>query len=118
MEIERLDFWRCWHLITAFVIWSIAAAAFLIIGIIARVSKKPAGFWANTKAPEVQNIKEYNHAVSKLWLIFAALFEIFGVPLLFCKQNSPAALISVFGTVALVLGIMIAYIRTEIKFKK
>lgn len=105
-------------MILAFVIWSVLAVIFGIIGIMARKSQKPVGFWANSKAPDITDIVRYNRAVSVLWFVFAVLYEVVGIPLLFCKQNSLLALISVFGAVALALGLMIGYIQIEIKYKK
>ena len=101
-----------------FVIWSIVALLFLGIGIFSRKSKKPAGFWANTKAPEVNEVKKFNHAVSVIWFVFAILFELLGVPLLFVKQNSPVFLFLVVGAVFLIIGIMIAYTSVENKYRK
>ena len=42
----------------AFLIWSIVALFFLILGIYVRFSTKPASFWANMEAPKVKDIKE------------------------------------------------------------
>lgn len=105
-------------MIIAFVIWSVLAVVFGIIGIVARKSQKPVGFWANNKAPNVTDVRRYNRAVSMLWFVFAVSYEIVGIPLLLCKQNSLLALISAFGAVALSLGLMIGYIQIEIKYKK
>lgn len=105
-------------MIIAFIIWSVLAVTFGVIGIMARKSQKPVGFWANGKAPDITDITGYNRAVSVLWLVFAVLYEIAGVPLLLSRQNSPIVLIPVFGTAALVLGLMIGYIQIEIKYKK
>ena len=49
----------------AFIIWSIVAIIFFIMGLIDRKSEKPTGFWANAKVPEIENIPEYNNAVAK-----------------------------------------------------
>lgn len=105
-------------MILAFVIWSALAVIFGIIGIMARKSQKPVGFWANSKAPDITDIVRYNRAVSVLWFVFAVLYEVVGIPLLFCEQNSLLVLISVFGAVALAPGLMIGYIQIEIKYKK
>lgn len=102
----------------AFIIWSAVSVLFIFIGLRARTSEKPAGFWANAKPPEVKDIKAYNRAVCRLFIWFAALFELVGVPLLFCKQNAAIAVITITGTVLLVIGIMIVYTRLEIRYKK
>ncbi|NMB44630.1 MAG: hypothetical protein GX995_10945 [Clostridiales bacterium] len=105
-------------MVIAFIIWSVISITFLVIGIIARLSKKPVEFWANVKAPEVNDVKRYNKDVSVLWFVFAVLFEIVGIPLLFCEQSSLIAFISIFGTVVLAIGIMIAYTLLEAKYRK
>lgn len=105
-------------MVIAFLIWSAISVVFLIIGIKARRSETAVSFWSNAKAPEVSDIKQYNLAVSNLWFVFALVFEASGIPLLFCTQNSPLALISILGPVALIIGAMIAYTRIEAKYRK
>ena len=51
-------------MLLAFIIWSMCALLFLIIGISSKISKKPAGFFSNCKAPEVTDVKKYNNAVA------------------------------------------------------
>lgn len=41
-----------------------------------------------------------------------------GIPFLFLKQNSPVVFLIVFGVIALVIGMMIAYLRIEEKYGK
>lgn len=105
-------------MILAFVIWSLTAVVFVVLGISTRKSEKAANFWANAKAPEVSDIKKYNSAVSTIWFVFAVLFELLGIPLLYCQQNSPVVLLPLLGTVILIIGIMIAYTRVEAKYRK
>lgn len=105
-------------MLVGFLLWSICALCFLGIGIYARRSEKPAGFWANVRAPEVTDVKRYNRAVSNLWIIGAVLFELLGIPFLLAEQNSPLFIISILGTVMLVLGMMIRYSFIESRFRK
>lgn len=105
-------------MIIGFVIWSIVAVLFLGIGLWSRKSEKAVGFFSNTKPPEVTDIAKYNKAVSIIWFVFAIILELLGLPLLFLKQNSPLFLVVVLGTVFLVIGIIIAYIRIEGKYRK
>ena len=100
-----------------FIIWSMCALCFLGIGIYARRSKQAVGFWANVKAPEVSDVKQYNRAVSNLWLIGAVLFELLGIPFLYAGQNSPLFIISILGTVLLILGMMVRYSFIESKYR-
>ena len=105
-------------MIAGFIIWSIIAALFLAIGISGLKAKEAVGFFTFVKAPLVNDVKKYNRAVSILWFIGAALLEIMGMPLLFCEQNSPVFFFVVFGVMALVIGMMIGYMKVEKKYKK
>ncbi len=104
-------------MLVAFIIWSVISVFFVVIAIRARRLEKPAGFWANAEPPQMADIKGYNKAVSNLFLIFAVLYEACGVPLLFCKQNSPVAFLCML-IVPVMLGTMIAYSQIEEKYKE
>lgn len=103
-----------------FAIWTVVAFIFVVIGISCLHSKESVGFFTFMKSPQIsdENVKNYNHAVSILWFIFAALLEIIGLPLLFFKQNSPIFMLVAFGCIALVIALMIAYLRIETHYKK
>ena len=81
-------------------------------------SEKPVSFFIFVEAPEVKDVKKYNHAVSVLWIAGTVLFEILGIPLLFIRQNSPWAIFLVLGTMFWVIGISVAYMRIEARYKK
>ncbi len=102
----------------AFIIWTVMALFFAVMGILARKPEKSAGFWANAEAPEVKDLKAYNKAVSNLWFVFAVIFEILGLPLIIGGQNSARIIISIIGVVMLMLGIMVAYTQIEAKYRK
>lgn len=107
----------------AFIVWSLVAVLFLVIGIVDRKSEKPVGFWANAKPwsnvkeLEVTDMRAYNNAVSNIWIVFAIIFELLGLPLLFCEQNDLILFIAVAGVVILIIGIMLAYLKIENKYK-
>lgn len=105
-------------MVIGFVVWSIVAAIFLWIGLSARKSKDPVGFFTFAKPPAVKEAKEYNRAVSRLWIGAAIVLEITGVPTLFLEQNSPLFLPVVFAVIILVLAMMIVYTKIEAKYKK
>ncbi len=105
-------------MIIGFIIWSMCALIFLAIGISGWKSEKAVGFFTFVNPPEMKDIKKYNHAVSVLWFIFTILFEIMGIPVLFIKQNSPVAILLVFGVFFLVIGIIIAYLKIETKYRQ
>lgn len=105
-------------MIIGFVIWSIAAVCFLGIGISCLKSKEAVGFFTFVKPSVIENVEQYNHAVSKLWFITAFVFEILGIPFLFAEQNSPVFILMVPEIVILVIGMIIAYTKIEMKYKK
>lgn len=105
-------------MIIGFVIWSIVAAIFLAIGISCRKSHGAVGFFNFVKPPTVVNVEQYNRAVSTLWFVVAIVFEIVGIPLLFLKQNSPYFVLLVPVVFILVIGMIIAYLKIEAKYKK
>lgn len=100
-----------------FIFWSLVAVIFLGIGISGLKSKEAVGFFTGVKAPTVKDVEKYNHAVSILWFVSAVLFEIIGIPLLFLEQNSPIFILLIFGPVALIIGMMICYIKIEQKYR-
>lgn len=102
----------------AFIIWSVCAGIFLIIGVVSYKSEKEAGFFTGVNPPKMNDVKAYNHAVGKLWFVFSILYESAGIPLIGCEQNSPSALISVVLVFALVIGMMIAYMKIEAKYRE
>ena len=114
-EVEKM--------IIAFIVWSLVAVLFLVIGLVDRKSEKPVGFWSNAKPwsnvkkLEVTDIRAYNNAVSTIWIVFAIAFEILGLPFLFFGQNSLVFLAVVAGVVVLIIGIMFAYVKVEGKYK-
>lgn len=95
----------------AFIIWILVAIAFIGMGIYCIVSKKEKafGFWANAEQFPVTDVRAYNHALGKLWCAFGVIWGVLGIPLL-GGQNSPAVLLSVVGTMFLVIGTMAVYV--------
>lgn len=85
------------------IIGFLCAVMFSIMGIRAFLAKKPVNFWAGTKVKpeEVSDVRGYNRANGKMWLIFSIPFWIAGVAGLF-NDVSPAA--SYIFLIALILG--------------
>ncbi|EGG92131.1 hypothetical protein HMPREF0491_00158 [Lachnospiraceae oral taxon 107 str. F0167] len=71
----------------SFIIWAISGCLIIAIGISCFFSKKQAGFWANVNPPKVKDVKGYNHATGKLFVLFGVLLIVFGVPILFDKSS-------------------------------
>lgn len=91
-----------------FIIWAICGCIMIGIGISAFFSKKAVGFWANSKMFPVNDVKGYNHATGKLFIIYGVIFIILGIPLL-SSQNTPYILISVLGVMIETIAFMAIY---------
>lgn len=102
----------------AFIVWTICAAIFLGIGFRCRKAGDAVGFFTFVKPPTVTDVKQYNHAVAALWFAAAVLLEMIGVPLLFIEQNSPLFVPIIFAVMALVIAMMIVYVKIEAKYRK
>lgn len=101
-----------------FIIWSLVAFLFIGLGISNFYAKQVVGFWSVTPAPEVEDIKGFNHLVGWMWIIYGILMVLFGIPLLFITKNSLWMVVPIGGVVIETIVIMIIYIRLELKFKK
>ena len=104
-------------MIIAFVIWSVVAVIFFIIGVSTWKAKETVGFFTFVDPPKIKDTKQYNHAVAKIWFTVAFVFEILGIPFLWLKQNSPLTIFIILGVVILVIAMMIIYARVEAKYK-
>ena len=101
----------------AFIIWTIVALIFVIVGISSWKSEVEIGFFTGVTPPKMKDIKAYNRAVAKLWWFFSIVFETIGIPLIFIEQNSPTALIIAVLVPLLIIGIIIAYHRIVLKYQ-
>ena len=104
-------------MIIAFIVWSVVAVIFLIIGVSTWKAKEAAGFFTFVNPPKVKDVRQYNHAVAKLWLAAALIFEILGIPMLWIEQNSPQIIFTILGVMVLVITMMVVYTRVETKYK-
>ncbi len=96
-------------MIFGFVIWSLVALVLVGIGIRAWKSEKAVGFYTGTKPPEVTDVRKYNRAVAVLWFVYAGLFGLLGLPLLFGKRNTPVFLLSIAGVPVISIALMFVY---------
>lgn len=104
----------------AFVIWLLVSVAFVLLGIYVCLSKKEVafGFWANAEMFPVNDIKAYNHAVGKLWIVFGIVFAVLGLPLL-KGQNNPLIILSILGIMLEAIAAMVIYTTViEKKYRK
>ena len=105
-------------MIIGFAIWSIVFLVLLGIGIQAWKSDKAVGFYTGTKPPDVTDVRKYNRSVAVLWFVYAGLFELLGLPLLFLKQNSLGFLGSVAGVPVITIALAVVYSRILRKYER
>ena len=104
--------------IIGFIVWAIVGCFIIGIGISAFFSKKAVGFWANIKAEPINDIKNYNYAMGKLFIVYGVIFILLGTPLL-SGQNSPFILLSVVGIMIETIVTMAIYTLIIVKkYKK
>lgn len=98
--------------------WTVVACIFAIMGLVHWKSSRIRGM-VNGKVPQIpeNHIKQYNHAVGILYWVFSVLLEFLGLPLLLLEQNNPICLITILGTVFLVILLGVVYFRIENHFK-
>lgn len=94
--------------IIGFIVWALFGCFMIGLGIRAFFSKKAVGFWANIKVFPVNDIRGYNRATGKLFIIYGLIFIVLGVPLL-GGQNSPYILFSVLGVMIETIALMAVY---------
>lgn len=95
--------------VVGYVVWVLAGCMFIGFGIHAFRAKKEVGFWANAEVLPMKDVKKYNRAVGKLWVVYGIGFIVFGLPLL-GGQNNPGILFSVLGIMAETIAVMAVYV--------
>lgn len=91
-----------------FIIWAVVGCFIIGIGISAFFRKKAVGFWANIEVEPMNDIKNYNFAMGKLFIAYGVIFIAMGLPML-SGQNSPFILLSVLGVVVETIVVMTIY---------
>lgn len=107
-------------MILGFIIWAMLGCAFIGLGLHAFLSTKevPFGFWSNAEVFPVEDVKAYNRAVGKLWLVYGIVFILLGTPLL-SRQNSAMIMFSVLGMMVEAIAAMVIYVTViEKKYRK
>lgn len=104
--------------IIGFAIWVMVGVIIIGIGISAFFSNKPVGFWANIQTISANDVRGYNYAVGKLFIVYGLIFIALGLPLL-SGQNSPLIILSILGVMAETIAVMIIYtFGIEKKYKE
>lgn len=99
-----------------FLVYSLLAFLFAIVGWTSYNAKRPAGLWTFVKAPRVTDLEKYNHAVGRLWYFFAAIFLIFSLASL-VGQNGTVAIATLPCAAIAVFGVFMVYFRIEEKYR-
>ncbi|WP_027430639.1 hypothetical protein [Lachnospira multipara] len=94
--------------VLGFTIWIIVGFGIMLLGIIDIFSKKPAGFWANSKPFEVKDVKGYNRATGLLFIAYGLVFNLLGLPILM-GHNNPYIILSMVGVMFETIAIMVIY---------
>ncbi len=102
----------------AFVIWCAVGVLLVLMGISALCAKKPVGFWSNARPFEVTDVKKYNAAVGKLFVVFGVVSILLGLPLL-AEETTAFIIISILGVMAEAIVAMVVYVTViEKKYRK
>lgn len=98
----------------------IVVLIFVIIGIsMINTKDKPIQYLSNTKKlPNVKNIRGYNKAIGKIFIIFALLLLPILSPIVLFSQNSKYSFLSILLMPFWVIGLIISCVFTEWKYKK
>ncbi len=97
--------------------WMIMSVVFYGLGGYAWVADKPVRFWNIAQQIQVCNIKKYNRAVAKMWVVFAFFWNVTGLPLLLAEQNSVWIVFSILGGMAWSIALMVVYAGIEKRYR-
>ena len=102
----------------AYLLWILCACVFCVIGFYAFVSKKAVSIYANIKEPpKVSDVRAYNRAIGIVWTVSGIVMVLLGLPLL-AGQNSPLALISIFGVAFECIALIAVLVFIEQKYRR
>ena len=80
--------------------------------------KLPTSIYANIKEPpKVSDVRAYNRAIGIVWTVSGIVMVLLGLPLL-AGQNSPLALISIFGVVFECIALIAVLVFIEQKYRR
>ncbi len=108
------------EMLLGYFIWLLVSIALIILGIYSHCSKKEVafGFWANAGTFPVNDVRAYNRAVGKLWIVFGIVLAVLGLPLL-RGQNSALIILSILGVMVEAIVAMVVYTTViEKKYRK
>ena len=103
------------EMLIAYIIWVACAMIFVAIGLydICNADKgKVFGFYNMGPPPKAENLTDvvaYNRALGKLLIGAGVVFALIGLPLLFDSNVGIIVLVSMLGSVAWVIGMVLVY---------
>ncbi|WP_300767734.1 hypothetical protein [uncultured Acetatifactor sp.] len=104
--------------IVGFLLWIAVGLLFIGLGVAAHFAKKEVGFWSNVRPLPMEDVKGYNRAVGKLFIVYGLVAMVLGLPILFW-QNSGGAVISILGIMLETIVAMAVYtISIQNKYEK
>ena len=97
--------------IIAFIIWVLVSLIFVVIGVYDLRADEVVGFWNVGNKPKVapEHVKAYNRAVGILWILFAIVYMLLGLPLL-ADDDSPLLVITLLGSILSIVVLMAVYV--------
>ena len=104
----------------AFGIWAMCGIGIIGLGLYDYFAKsaRPFGFWANAEVFEVKDVKAYNKALGKLFMIYGSVFILLGLPLL-AGQNNVWLIFTMLGVAFISIVAMAVYVTViEPKYRK
>lgn len=100
----------------AFCVWLSGCGIFILFGIASWRSEKVVRFWNISQQIQVSDVKKYNRAVAKMWLVFSVLLAVTGIPIL-AGQNSAWIAITILGGMLWAIALMVVYTKIEAKYR-
>ncbi|MBR0462230.1 MAG: hypothetical protein IJJ00_05935 [Erysipelotrichaceae bacterium] len=102
----------------AFVVWTLVFLTVCGIAAWCFSTDKPVHFFTGASAPDVKDVKKFNKAVGKLWLLYALVLELLGLPLVLGGHKWLSFIIIILGTVFSSIVLAAAYTEIESRHRK
>lgn len=101
-----------------FFMWALVGCVLIFMGILAFWAKKEVRFWANVRPLPMKDVRAYNRAVGRLFIVYGVFFIVLGLPLL-GGENSAGVIFSVIGVMLETIAAMAVYtIVIQSKYEK
>lgn len=107
-------------MLIGFIVWALVGAAIIVLGFYDYRAKstRPFGFWSNVKVFEVTDVRAYNRALGKLFMVYGSVFILLGLPML-AGQNNAWLVFTLVGVAFASIAAMAVYVTViEPKYRK